>query len=186
MSWQKEIRSKIGYWLVGNFFQNIFRPPYFEFLKKSLPSDFLNREICDLGCGDGSATIKLKDLFRAKNIKGYEINDSLIKKARKRGIAVEKIDLEKEVPYGEMATIWAVIHHLKNKEGFLNRVRANFNYAVIVEPIKCWWAFLDGGEPLLEKEWEELFDKTLGGCVSLKFRDNIYIFWKKKTIDEKE
>ncbi len=186
MSWQKEIRMKIGYWLVGNFFHNIFRRPYSEFLKKTLSPEFLGHEICDLGCGDGSATIKLKDLFQAKSIKGYEINDSLIRRTRKRGIVVEKSDLEKEVPCGEMATVWAVIHHFKDKEGFLKKVRSNFLYAIFIEPVKCWWAFLDGGEPLSEKKWRELFDKILGDCIFLRFRDNLFVFWTKNPTDEKK
>ena len=180
MDWQKEIRMKIGYWLIGNSVANLLSKPYFDFLKGKIPSEFLDREISDLGCGDGFSTRKIEKLFKAKSIKGYELNDHLIKKARKRGLVVEELDLEKQFPNGEMATVWGVVHHLKDKEDFLKRVRCNFDYAVFNEPIKGRWAFLDGGEPLKEREWKRLFSEFLGDYTTLKFKDQLFVFWKKR------
>ena len=179
MSWQKEIRMRFGYRLVGNFVANLHSRPYFDFLKGRVPPEFLGREVSDLGCGDGFATRKIVELFKAKSIKGYELNDDLIKRARKRGLVVEKIDLEKEIPAGELAVVWGVLHHLKDKENFLKRIRSNFNYAVFNEPIKAVWAFLDGGQPLAEEEWRKLFSEILGNCDILRFKDQLFVFWKK-------
>lgn len=179
MSWQKEIRMKIEYWLLGNSVANFLNRPYFDFLKDKIPEEFLNHEISDLGCGDGFATMKLRGLFKTKTIKGLEVNDHLIKRAKRRGLTVEKTDLEKNVPPGEMAIVWGVLHHLKNKESLLSKIRVNFKYAVFREPIKAFWAFLDGGEPLAEEEWKNLFSKTLGECKFLRFRDELFVFWKK-------
>ena len=124
-------------------------------------------------------TIKLRDLFQAKGIKGYEINDSLIRKAKQRGLLVEKINLEKDVPTGEMAIIYGVLYHIHDQETFLNRIQNNFHFAVFVEPIRSCWALLDGGEPLSERDWQKLFNKVLEGCQFLRFQDHLYVFWEK-------
>jgi SAM-dependent methyltransferase len=178
MSWQKEIRMKFGYRLLGNWVANLLSAPYFTFIGEKIPNEYTKREISDLGCGDGYATEKIKELFRARSIKGYETNKYLIKRARQRGLTVEEIDLEKQVPKGEMATVWGVVHHLRNKEGFLKKIQSNFKFAVFNEPVKSFWAFLDGGEPLPEQVWQNLFHKTLGDCKFLRFKDNLFIFWK--------
>ena len=177
--WQKKIRMKIGYPLLGNFVANTHSKEYFDFVADKIPPDFLNRKISDLGCGDGFATQKIKVLFKAKNIKGYEINKYLVAKAKKRGLKAERLDLEREIPKGEMAIAWGVVHHLNDLKKFLRKIRSNFNYAVFNEPIKSFWAFLDGGEPLSESEWKNLFTKTLGNCRFLKFKANLFVFWKK-------
>jgi len=177
--WQKEIRMKIGYPLLGNLIANLHSKKYFDFIADKIPPEFLNREISDLGCGDGFATRKIKSLFKAKSIKGYEVSKYLANKAKKRGLEIELLDLGKEIPKGEMAVVWGVIHHLNNQEEALSKIRSNFNYAVFNEPIKSFWAFLDGGEPLTEPEWKNLFNKTLGDCMFLKFKDNLFVFWKK-------
>lgn len=173
---------KIGYLLIGNSVANLLSKPYFGFLKDRVPPEFLGKEISDLGCGDGFSTRRIGEVFRAKSIKGYEINDHLVEKARKRGLAVEKMDLEKQIPKSEMATVWGIVHHLKDKEAFLKRICSNFDYAVFNEPIKDRWAFLDGGEPLVEEEWGNLFRKVLGGCRTLRFKNQLFVFWKKSNI----
>lgn len=177
MCWHKELRMKIGYKLMGNLIANLTSGPFYQFLKDNVPLEFLGRNVSDLGCGDGFSSLKIKEILRAKSIKGFEINDDLIKRARKRGLTVEKLNLEKEMPKGEMATIWGVLHHLKDKENFLKKIQSNFKYAVFNEPIKNIWSFLDGGEPLTEKEWRNIFSKILGDCKFLRFKDNLFIFW---------
>jgi len=143
-----------------------------------MPPEFQGKRISDLGCGDGFSTKRIEEIFKAKTIKGYEVNDYLIEKARKKGLVVEKLNLEEKVPRGEMATVWGVVHHLGNKENFLRKIKSNFKYAVFNEPIKNIWAFFDGGEPLSLIEWKDLFNKTLGSCKFLRFKDSLFIFWK--------
>lgn len=177
--WQKEIRMKIGYPLLGNLIANLQSKKYFDFIADKIPPEFLNREVSDLGCGDGFATQKIKNLFKVRSIEGYEINKYLIKKARTKGLSIERMDLEKTVPKGEMAVVWGVIHHLKSQKEVLRKIRSNFNYAVFSEPIKSFWAFLDGGEPLSVPEWKNLFNQTLGNCKFFEFKDNLFVFWNK-------
>jgi len=169
---------KFGYRFFGNSIANFLSKPYFDFLKDKVSHDFLGREIYDLGCGDGFATTRIKELFKAKTIVGYEINDDLIKRARKRGIEVKKMDLGEDFPTGEMVTVWGVLHHLGNKDVFLNKVTRYFQYAVFCEPVKNLWSFLDGGEPLPEEEWKNLFRRHLTNCQFLRFKDSLFIFWR--------
>lgn len=116
------------------------------------------------------ATMKIKGIFKAKDIVGYDINCSSPRRAKKRGLKTYTIDLEKNVPKGEMATISGVLHHIKNKEDVLRKVTTNFDYGVIREPIKSWWTFLDGGEPLSKEERIKLFDKVLENYTIFNFR----------------
>ena len=177
--WQKEIRMKIAYKVIGNFFPHVLSKPYFDYLRDKIPGEFFGKNISDIGCGDGFSTQKIKDLFKAKSIKGYEVNDFLIAKAKKRGLTVEKLNLEKDVPRGDMAVVWGVLHHLKNKEEVVEKIKSNFNLAVFNEPVKSFWAFLDGGEPLTLDQWKKIFNKNLGIYRSFRFRDNYFVFWKK-------
>ena len=157
----------------------ILNRPQFNFIKDKIPHAFFNRKISDLGCGDGCSSQRIKEAFKAKSIVGFEINDYLIKRAKKRGLKVEKKDLEQYVPSGEMATVWGVVHHLKEKKGFLQKIRHNFQYAVFNEPIKTFWAFLDGGLPMEEEKIRNLFTDALGNYQTMRFKNNIFIFWKK-------
>ncbi len=179
MSLQKRIRVKLGYKLFGNSFATIINKPRFNFIKDKIPEDFKGRSICDLGCGDGSSTLRIKDFFEATEIVGYDIEKSLVNRAIKKGMEAEVMDLQKNIPKGEMATIWGVLHHIKNKGDVLRKVAGNFDYVVIREPIKSWWAFLDGGEPLELEEWIKLFDKVLGKYKMYRFKDDLYVFWKR-------
>lgn len=180
MSWQKEIRMKIGYRLIGNLVSNLVNRSRFGFLENKIPKEFYGREISDLGCGDGFITLKIKKLFKAKSIVGYELNDFLIKRAQKRGLLIYKLNLEESLPSGEMVSGCGVLHHLRDKEKVIREINSKFKLAFFVEPIKTFWAFLDGGEPLLEEEWKKLFAKNLGRCQLLRYKDELFIFWKKE------
>lgn len=177
--WQKQIRLTIGYRFLGNLAANLHSQPYFDYLKDKIPQEFLGKDISDLGCGDGYATKKIEVLFSPRSIKGYEINKYLVRRAQNKGIQAEQWDLEKDVPQGEMAIIWGVLHHLGNKEAVLKKINSNFNYTVFMEPIKSYWSFLDGGYPLPEIELKNLFGKILGGAKFLVFKDSLFVFWKK-------
>ncbi|MBL7150359.1 hypothetical protein ISS86_00330, partial [Candidatus Microgenomates bacterium] len=101
-------------------------------------------------------------------------------RARRKGLHIEKTNLENQVPKGELAVVWGVTHHLTNQKAFLEKVRSHFKYIIIREPIKNIWSFLDGGEPLTEKEWTDLFNETLGHYTLLKSKGCLFVFWKKQ------
>lgn len=178
-AWQKSVRTKIGYRVFGNCYFPWIHGQYLRFLKRNAPEEFLDREIDDLGCGDGSFTLRITKILEPTRIKGYEVNESLITKARRRDLNVIKVDLETKVPKGEMALIWGVAHHLRDPEKFIRKVCNNYKYAIFREPVKNFWSFLDTGDPLPEKEWRKIFDSVSGNYQFLRDKDSIFVFWKK-------
>ena len=111
-----------------------------KFLEEIVPSDFKGKEMYDFGCGDGKITKRLKDIFQAKKVLGFDVNPSLVKRAKKRGIRAEVLDLERwakegEDQKGELAVIWGVLHHLKNPKEVLKKIKNNFQYLFLREPL---------------------------------------------------
>lgn len=132
------------------------------FLKDILPPDFLNREMDDIGCGDGKVTILLRDIFQPVKLRGFDINPGLVKRAGSRGIDAEIINLDEDVPHGELAVVWGVLHHLQDPERFLRRLKANYPLIFIREPLKT--GFINGlelGHPLRLKELNSLLGRHL-------------------------
>ncbi|MCZ2846314.1 MAG: methyltransferase domain-containing protein, partial [Candidatus Bathyarchaeota archaeon] len=90
-----------------------------KFLKRFLPEEFKGKEMHDLGCGDGKVTILLEDIFKPKQCSGYDVNQNLVRLARRRGVQASNLDLEKVIPGGELAVVWGVLHHLRSPSKFL-------------------------------------------------------------------
>lgn len=155
-----------------------------DFLKEKLPNDFKNRnELFDLGCGDGRITLKLKDIFKPKNIKGCDVHPSLVEMAKKRGIDAKVIDLENELPKGDLGVMWGVLHHLKNQDDVLASLKKNFQMLVLREPLKVknkLTSFLELGKPFQKEEAKKLFLRVLGNQTQLiEYQNAIFVFWKK-------
>jgi len=173
------IAENIGYRFFSCFY-NIFNKPLFNYTKSKIPDDFFGREISDLGCGDGSNTLRIKRIFKPKSIVGYDHNDYLLKRARKRNLKVKKLDLNKEMPKGEMATFTLALHHLKDKEKALRETVKNFRYFFLCEPIRnLYHALLDGGKTLPKQEWIDLFDKVFKDYTLFQFQSSLIVFYKK-------
>lgn len=174
------VAENIGYRFFGCFY-NIFNKPLFNFIELKIPKDFLDKNISDLGCGDGINTLRIRRMFKAKEVIGYDNNDYLLKRAQKKGFKIEKIDLNKEIPRGEMAVFTFSLHHLKDKEKALRKVITSFDYLFLCEPIKDFYhAFLDAGEPLKKQEWIRLFDNVLKRYLLYQYRNNLIVFYKRK------
>ena len=62
--------------------------------------------VYDLGCGDGKVTLLLKEVFRPTELRGFDINPRLVKRAGKKGIKAEVKNLDEEMPQGELAVVW--------------------------------------------------------------------------------
>lgn len=103
MHLQQWLAEHIGYRFFGCEY-NSRTGPIFDFIKSKVPRSFLEKRIADLGCGDGTNTLRIKRIFRPKEIVGYEQNDYLIERAKKLGVKVHKRDLNKGFPHGDMAT----------------------------------------------------------------------------------
>jgi 2-polyprenyl-3-methyl-5-hydroxy-6-metoxy-1,4-benzoquinol methylase len=152
-----------------------------KFLKEIIPEEFKKKELYDLGCGDGKVTLKLKNIFCPKKIYGCDSNSSLIWRAKRKGIEARVLDLEREIPKGELAVFWGVLHHLKNQEKVLKRIKNNFQYVFLREPLikKNRKSLFEVGNPFFETEIDKLLEKTLKNFKKYKYQDSIFIFWKR-------
>ena len=69
MNIREWIADNVGYRFTGcayaKYHDRIFNP-----IERLVPNEFKNKEISDLGCGDGQNTLRIKHIFSAKNIIG--------------------------------------------------------------------------------------------------------------------
>lgn len=147
-------------------------------LETKVPPEFRHRKLDDLGCGDGKITLLLKDIFQPRKIRGFDINPALVKRARNHGIEAEVKDLDTDIPHGELAVMWGVMHHLKDRELCLKRINQNYPLAFIREPIKNKAIKgLEMGNPLVKEEIEGLLQKYLRGAIVFYYGHCIFIFY---------
>ena len=143
-----------------------------------MPQGFRQREVHDLGCGDGKITLILKDIFQPRELRGFDVNPALVKRAKNKGIDAEVKDLDAGIPRGEMAVMWGVLHHLKDRESCIRRIRENYRMAFIREPIKdnlrVDWEM---GQPLIRDEIEGLVKNYLPNSRTFYYGRSIFIFY---------
>jgi len=175
-----KILEKILYFPFGN---NLFVGPGIkkdiEFLKKILPEEFKRKELFDLGCGDGKITLLLKKVFLPKKIYGCDLYPFLVKRAKKRGISAFVLDLEKEVPEGELAVMWGVLHHLKERERILFEIKKKFSYFFLREPKKEFFSFFELGEKEKEENLRNILKKVFKKGKFFSSNTSLFFFWKK-------
>ncbi len=149
-----------------------------KMLETRLPQAFRQRELDDLGCGDGKITLLLKDVFQPRKLRGFDVNPLLVKRAINKGIEAEIRNLDAGLPTGELAIMWGVLHHLKDRETCLKRIRNNYSMAFIREPIKNKVIKgLEMGQPLVKEEIEELLQKYLPNAKTFYYGHCIFIFY---------
>ncbi|MFH1602068.1 MAG: hypothetical protein ABIB61_03880 [Candidatus Shapirobacteria bacterium] len=101
-----------------------------------------------------------------------------MKGAREKGLRVKKMDLNKKIPKGEMATFTFALHHLDDKENVLNEVVRNFKYLFLREPVKdLYHALFDAGKTLPKKDWLVLFDRVLKDYQLYQHKSSLIVFW---------
>jgi hypothetical protein len=149
-------------------------------LETRVTPEFRQRKLDDLGCGDGKITLLLKDIFQPRSLRGFDVNPALVKRARNKGIEAEVIDLDIEIPRGELAVMWGVMHHLKDRELCLKRIRDNYPLAFIREPIKNKALVgLEMGKPLVKEEIEGLLSQYLPNSRVFYYGYCIFVFYSK-------
>jgi len=147
-------------------------------LSDQVPREFLRREMDDLGCGDGKITVLLREVFKPDKLRGFDVNPSLVKRAKNKGIKAEIINLDEKVPSGELAVMWGVLHHLKDKERCIRRIGENYAMAFIREPIKNKAIKgLEMGQPLEKAEIEGLVQSYLPRSQTFYYGHCIFIFY---------
>jgi SAM-dependent methyltransferase len=147
-------------------------------LSENVPASFRHRELDDLGCGDGKITLMLKEIFQPAKLRAFDINPALVRRARNKGVEAEVKDLDAYIPTGELAVMWGVLHHLKDRETCLKRIQENYRMAFIREPVKnnlrVDWEM---GQPLVKEEIERLVQKYFGQARTFYYGNSIFIFY---------
>jgi hypothetical protein len=171
--------QNIVYSLFGtNFVIGTHIKDQIKMLKENVPQDFRQRDLDDLGCGDGKITLQLKEIFQPRKLRGFDVNPNLVKRARHNGIEAEVCDLDATIPSGDLAVMWGVLHHLKDQETCLKRIRDNYNLAFIREPLKdnirVDWEM---GQPLIKEEIEAMVRKYLVNAHYFFVGHCIFIFY---------
>jgi SAM-dependent methyltransferase len=148
------------------------------FLSEVIPPGLLGREMDDLGCGDGKVTLLLKEIFQPARLRGYDINPGLVRRAADRGIDAEVLDLDVEMPGGELAVVWGVLHHLEDFEDSLRRIKDSYPLVFIREPVRTGLlGGLELGHPLRLKELTGLLTDHFPHC-RLNYCDNsVLVFY---------
>lgn len=130
-------------------------------------------ELLDLGCGDGSFTMKAAEKVGTKKVYGVDIFEEDINAAKSRGMDVWRANLNQELPLPnesfDVVIASHVIEHLCETDTFLkeiNRIISMGGYLVIATPNLAAWhhiAFLlFGKQPTIA----EVSDEALVGTLS--------------------
>lgn len=81
-------------------------------LRRKIILDFLNQQVeaklLDLGCDEGTWTLKIADKVNTKNIYGVDIVEQRLKDAEGKGIRIIKADLNESLPFKD--DFFDVIH----------------------------------------------------------------------------
>ncbi|MHA1833644.1 MAG: class I SAM-dependent methyltransferase [Candidatus Baldrarchaeia archaeon] len=82
----------------------------------------------DIGCNDGTFTIKIAEAIQAKNMYGVDIAETILKMAEEKKIKTFKVDVNCEkLPfpneYFDFISAVDVIEHLVNSDNFLSEVQ---------------------------------------------------------------
>jgi len=174
--------ESLAYFFFGN---NVIIGPHIrkqlEFLKKIVPPHFQQRQMDDLGCGDGKVTVRLKEIFLPTRLRGFDVNPGLVRRARNRGIEAEIKNLDENMPSGELAVLWRVLHHLQDRERCLKRVKENYDLIFIGEPVKSGITMglelLELGDTLRKEEIEHLTEEHLADSQTFYYGNSVFIFY---------
>ncbi len=103
--------------------------------------------ILDIGCGDGSISIVLRDALGAKEVHSVELSPEGMQQARQRGVQCHSVDMDKNpLPFSDNSFDFIhageVIEHLYDPDRLLDeiyRVLAPNGSCVISTPnLACW------------------------------------------------
>jgi hypothetical protein len=160
-------------WVIGKHIKK-----QLTFLESILPQGMLNREVDDLGCGDGKITVILREILKPSKMRGFDVNDGLVKRAKDRGIDARTLNLDEAVPRGDVAVLWGVLHHLKDPERCLRRLKSNYSAIFIREPIRTGIIKgLELGDPLRINELTCLFSSCLPDNQMHYCGNNVLVFY---------
>ncbi|MDI6704463.1 MAG: hypothetical protein QME40_07325 [bacterium] len=155
----------------------------YQFIKSQIPNSFYNRNMIDLGCGDGVNTLRLRKIFKPISVIGYDINPRLVKRTRKRGILAYEKDLEgDDLPCGELGVLYGVLHHISRPDELLYRLRDNFCYLFIREKVSS--TPFELGNPFKRHEFLEMINECLEDAHIVEYNGEkdhiIFVFFERE------
>lgn len=115
--------------------------------------------ILDIGCDDGSQfTSKIKNLIKNSRIFGIDINLQALKKAKKRGIIIRKVDASQKLPFKanffDLVLSNQIIEHLPDPDHLFSEVyrvlKPNGYFLISTENLSSWhniFALILGWQP---------------------------------------
>ncbi|GBD34235.1 Ribosomal RNA large subunit methyltransferase G [bacterium HR34] len=130
-----------------------------HYLSKNLNKKYKNRNVVDIGCGDGSVSLKLKSILKPKSFIGVDVYETLVESAKKKGINARVLDVEKQDISGDLGIMWGVLHHLNDPIGTLKKLKNNFNNLIIRECIDEN-RILEAGHKLNKVKLMEILEKA--------------------------
>jgi SAM-dependent methyltransferase len=152
-----------------------------DLLEQVMPSGFKGRDTHDLGCGDGKITLMLEQILNPSSLRGFDVQPALVRQANSRGLPASVIDLNHEIPRGDLAVLWGVLHHLDDAESILNRTRENYSSLLIREPLKLHIdSWIELGHPMRRRRFIKLIEKVLPGAIINRYGGSMFVFYTKK------
>jgi 2-polyprenyl-3-methyl-5-hydroxy-6-metoxy-1,4-benzoquinol methylase len=114
--------------------------------------------LADMGCWDGGNTLKFVQLTGCATPLGFDVVESAVREAKRKGISAKLSDLNKKIPLKESSVDIVVanhtIEHLYNTDTFVSeiyRILKPGGYAVIGTPNLASWhnafALVTGRQP---------------------------------------
>ena len=150
-----------------------------ECLRACLPAHFRGRRMDDLGCGDGKLTALLTGIFEPASVRGFDVNPALVRRARSKGIDARVLDLEMEMPAGDLGVVWGVLHHLRDPAGCLARIRTHYGLVFVREPVRSSSSSrLELGSPLPPGELRNLLCDSLPGSRVVMHEGCAFAFYE--------
>jgi len=143
-----------------------------DYLHKNLPDMCKNRDVVDIGCGDGKISLKLIPILKPKSFLGIDLSKSLIKSAKKRGINAKVLNIENQEISGDLGIIWGVLHHLNNPIETLKKLKKSFNGLIIRESIDEKRLFELGHKLNRDKLIEMLEESDIDIIKIIEIKDN--------------
>jgi hypothetical protein len=155
-----------------------------KWISGRIPKEFFNRELDDLGCGDGRITKLLGQAFKAKKVRGFDVYPSLVSRACHKGVDACLMDLEANMPKGDLAVMWGVLHHHKEREACIKKIVENYPLVFIREPVKTGFIkWFEMGDPIEREEIETLVNKYLPGARVSYYSYCVFILYSKNGLN---
>lgn len=143
-----------------------------DYLHKNLLDTYKNRDIVDIGCGNGKISLKLIPILKSKSFLGIDISRSLIKSAKRRGINANLLNIEDQEISGDLGIMWGVLHHLNNPIETLKKLKKNFNSLIIRESINEKRLFELGHKLNRDKLMKMLEESDIDIVKIIEIKDN--------------